>query len=299
MKLATYLNNGTRRLGAVSGDGIIDLNEVDASLPADMLSLLQGGDDMMARARAAAQAGAVSHALSEVELDSPVPNPPRIFAVALNYMDHYYEIPDAVREAHNVKPPEIPVIFNKQTTSANGPYASIHLPAESSQLDYEAELGVVIGKTCRRVPAESVFDVIAGYTVLNDVTIRDWQLATPTMTMGKSWDTHCPMGPVLVTADEIADPQNLNVVASVDGEVRQDFNTRDMIFNIAEQIVHLSTAFTLLPGDVVATGTSAGVALFREGQPYLKEGEKIRVEIEGIGYIENTVVPEPEPVFIR
>ena len=274
MKLATYTHNGITRLGAVSGDGLIDLN-------------------------AAAAQGEISLGLAQVKLESPVPNPPRIFAVALNYMDHYHEIPEAVREAHKVKPPEIPVIFNKQTTSTNGPYDAIHLPAESPQLDYEAELGIVIGKTCRRVPREKVFDVIAGYTVLNDVTIRDWQLATPTMTMGKSWDTHCPMGPVMVTTDEIADPENLNVVASVDGEVRQNFNTRDMIFGIADQIVHLSTAFTLLPGDVIATGTSAGVALFREGQPYLKEGQKVRVEVDQIGYIENTVALESDPAFIR
>jgi 2-keto-4-pentenoate hydratase/2-oxohepta-3-ene-1,7-dioic acid hydratase in catechol pathway len=299
MKLATYTHIRTTRLGAVSGAGIIDLNAVDAAVPADMLSLLRGGDALMARARAAAASAEASVALSEVKLESPVPSPPRIFAVALNYMDHFYEIPEAVREAHNISPPQIPVIFNKQTTSANGPYDAIHLPAESPQLDYEAELGVVIGKTCRRVPRENVFDVIAGYTVINDVTIRDWQLATPTMTMGKSWDTHCPMGPVLVTADEITDPQNLNVIASVDGQERQNFNTRDMIFGIADQIVHLSTAFTLLPGDVIATGTSAGVALFREGQPYLKEGEKIRVEIDQIGYIENLVALETEPAFIR
>jgi len=299
MKLATYTYNGNTRLGAVRDDGIIDLNAVDNSLPSDMLSLLNGGDEMMARARAVVESGAVSVKLDEVKLECPVPNPPRIFAVALNYMDHFNEIPEAIREARKLSPPEIPVIFNKQTTSVNGPFDAIHLPAESPQLDYEAELGVVIGKTCRRVPRESVFDVIAGYTVLNDVTIRDWQMASPTMTMGKSWDTHCPMGPVLVTADEIPDPEDLNVVASVGDEVRQRFNTRDMIFGIADQIVHLSTAFTLLPGDVIATGTSAGVALFREGQPFLREGEKIRVEIDGIGAIENTVIRETEPAFIR
>ena len=132
MKLASFIYHGARRLGAVTGDGIIDLNAADASLPADMLTLLQGGDAMMARARTVAEAGGAKLSLADVELESPVPNPPRIFAVALNYMDHYYEIPDAVREAHNVKPPEIPVIFNKQTTSANGPYGAIHLPAESS-----------------------------------------------------------------------------------------------------------------------------------------------------------------------
>ncbi len=298
MKLATFTHTGRRRLGAISADGVVDLHTTDPDLPADMRSLLEGGDELMTRARTAAESGKPLP-LAEITLECPLPDPPRILAVGLNYMDHYLEIPEAVREARNLKPPEVPVIFNKQTTSANGPYDAIHLPTESSQLDYEAELAVVIGKTCRRVPRARVFEVIAGYTVLNDVTIRDWQLASPTMTMGKSWDTHCPMGPVLVTTDEIEDPENLRVVASVDGKVRQDFNTRDMIFGIADQIVYLSTAFTLLPGDVIATGTSAGVALFREGQPYLKLGETIRVEIEKIGYIENKVTREDDPAFIR
>lgn len=299
MKLATYTHEGSTRIGAVSGDGIIDLAATDPTLPTDMLSLLQGGDAMLDRARAAAETGQASLSLDDVRLESPICNPPRVFAVALNYMDHFYEIPEPVREAHGVKPPETVTIFNKQTTAVNGPYDPIDLPQESPQLDWEGELAVVIGKTCRRVPKEQVFDVIAGYTVVNDVTIRDWQLATPTMTMGKSWDSHCPLGPVLVTRDELPEPENLRVTTSVDGRVTQNFNTGDMIFGIAEQIAYLSTALTLLPGDIIATGTSAGVALFAEGQPYLTEGQKVRVEIEGIGYIENQVQRERDPVFIR
>jgi 2-keto-4-pentenoate hydratase/2-oxohepta-3-ene-1,7-dioic acid hydratase in catechol pathway len=299
MKLATYTNNGITRIGAITDNGLVDLNSADASLPVDMLTLLEGGDEMMATAREAISRAETTTALSDIKLACPLPNPPRIFAVALNYMDHFYEVPESVRDAHKIKPPEIPVIFNKQTTSANGPYDPVDLPEESSQLDYEGELAVVIGKTCRRVPQDRAFEVIAGYTVLNDVTIRDWQLATPTMTMGKSWDSHCPMGPVIVTSDEIPEPENLRVTTSVDGEVRQSFNTKDMIFGIAKQIQHISTAITLLPGDIIATGTSAGVALFRDGQPFLKEGQKVKVEIEKIGYIENPVAREKEPTFIR
>lgn len=298
MKLATFTHAGKTTTGVQTTRGMVDLHATDAAIPTTMLALLQGGDAMLARAQAAADSGAAIP-MSSVTLECPIPDPPRILAVALNYMDHFYEIPDEVVKAHNVTPPEIPVIFNKQTTSANGPYSDIDLPEESSQLDYEAELGVIIGKTCRRVSVEQALEVVAGYTVLNDVTIRDWQLATATMTMGKSWDTHCPMGPVIVTTDEITDPHNLRVIATVDGDVRQDFNTRDMIFDIAQQIAHLSTAFTLLPGDVIATGTSAGVALWAEGQPFLKEGELVRVDIEGIGYIENRVAREKTPVFIR
>jgi 2-keto-4-pentenoate hydratase/2-oxohepta-3-ene-1,7-dioic acid hydratase in catechol pathway len=198
-----------------------------------------------------------------------------------------------------MKPPTTPIIFNKQTTSVNGPFDPILLPSESQQMDYEAELAVIIGKTCRRLSPEQAFEAIAGYTILNDVTIRDWQIASPTMTMGKSWDSHCPMGPALFTKDEISDPENLTIKMLVNGVERQNFNSADMIFGIADQIAHLSTAFTLKPGDIIATGTSAGVAIFAQGQPWLTEGDVARVEIEGLGYIENTVEKDTVTSFIR
>ena len=299
MKLVSYTIDNATRTGAIRGDHVVDLNATDASIPVDMLALLQGGDAVMERARGAAESGQATLALADVKLESPVLAPPRILAVGLNYMDHFLEIPEAVREAMKMTPPQVPVIFNKQSTSANGPYDPIYLPGESTQMDYEAELGVIIGKRCRRVPRERAFEVIAGYTILNDVTIRDWQLRTPTMTMGKSWDSHCPMGPALFTVDEIEDPENLNIKTLVSGEERQNFNTGDMIFGIADQIEHLSTAFTLLPGDVIATGTSAGVAMFSEGQPWLTEGQVVRIEVEGLAYIENTVVKDPGTMFIK
>ena len=198
-----------------------------------------------------------------------------------------------------MKPPQIPMIFNKQCTAANGPYDPVKLPPESEQLDYEAELGVVIGKTCRRVSKEDAMRVVAGFTIVNDLSIRDWQRATPTMTMGKSWDTHCPMGPAVVSKDEVPDPYQLQVRLTVDGEERQNFSTGDMTFDIETQIAHLSTAFTLLPGDVIATGTSAGVAAWRPGQPWLTEGQIVRVEISGIGHIENPVVRDAGERYIR
>lgn len=173
------------------------------------------------------------------------------------------------------------------------------LPAESNGMDYEAELGMVVGKTCRRVREREAMRVVAGYVILNDVTIRDWQRATPTMTMGKSWDSHCPMGPALVTADEVPGPHALGVRLTVDGEERQNFNTADMHFGIPAQIAHLSTAFTLLPGDVIATGTSAGVAVFRPGRPWLTEGQVVRIEIDGLGHIENRVVQDEGERYIR
>ncbi|MEL6286984.1 MAG: fumarylacetoacetate hydrolase family protein, partial [Pseudomonadota bacterium] len=299
MKLVTYTHNGESRLGALRGDEIIDLNKTDSEIPSDMLGLLRGGDAMMERAKAAAVSGAATASVEAVKLESPVPVPGKILAVALNYMQHYMELPEEIRKARFPEPPKTPVIFNKQSTSATGPKDPIFLPPESDELDFEAELAVVIGKTCRRVPRERAFEVVAGYTVLNDVTIRDWQRAAPTMTIGKSWDSHCPMGPALVTADEVSDPENLRVHLTVDGETRQDFNTNDMIIKIADQIAYLSTACTLQPGDVIATGTSSGVALWAPGQPWMTEGQVCRVEIDELGAIENTVVKESGETIIR
>ena len=194
--------------------------------------------------------------------------------------------------------PKTPIIFNKQNTAASGPFDPIQLPPESTELDYEGELGLVIGKTCRRVSEQDALSVVAGYTVINDVTVRDWQRAAPTMTMGKSWDSHCPMGPVLLTRDQVPDPYIFQVRTTVDGEERQNFSTSGMHFKIEALIAYLSTAFTLLPGDVISTGTSAGVATFADGQPLLTEGQVVRIEIDGIGYIENQVVKDNSS-FIR
>ncbi|MEM1112776.1 MAG: fumarylacetoacetate hydrolase family protein [Pseudomonadota bacterium] len=299
MRLLTFTHNGATRVGALRDDGVIDLNAVNSDIPIDMVSLLQGGDAMMDLVGGAVESAAETLPLDAVKLESPVMNPPKILAVGLNFMAHWNEIPDAIKEARAMKLPEKPFIFNKQSTSATGPYDPIALPAESPELDYEAELGVIIGKTCRRVKKENYLDVIAGYTCLNDVTVREWQRHSPTFTMGKSWDTHCPMGPVMVTRDEIDDPHALNVRLTVDGEEHQNFITGDMIFNIAEQIEYLSTAFTLQPGDVIATGTSAGVILFRPGKPWLTEGQKVRVEVEGIGFIENTVEKDAGESYVR
>lgn len=300
MKLVTFTYGDRTCTGAMVGDRIVDLNAADPGIPDEMVALLRGGDAMLAAAANVAEAASSSAIpTADVTLESPVLLPPKILAVGLNYMDHFNELPDHVKKAVGGKPPERPVIFNKQSTSATAPYAAVKRPIESHEFDYEAELGVVIGKTCRRVSREKAFDVIAGFTVLNDLTIRDWQRATPTMTMGKSWDTHCPMGPCIVTKDEIGNAEDLRVVLSVDGEVLQDFNTGDMLFDIAAQIEHLSTAFTLTPGDVIATGTSAGVAHFRPGQPFLKEGQTCRVEIEKIGAIENKVELDSGESYIR
>jgi 2-keto-4-pentenoate hydratase/2-oxohepta-3-ene-1,7-dioic acid hydratase in catechol pathway len=170
------------------------------------------------------------------------------------------------------------------------------MPRVSSLLDYEGELAIVIGRRCRHVSVEQAHEVIAGYTIANDVSVRDWQLRTPTMTMGKSFDTHGPVGPWIVTADELGDPHDLGIRTFVNEERRQDGNTREMVFNCFEQVAHLSEAFTLEPGDVIATGTPAGVGAARQPFPegLLKVGDVVRVEIDGIGTLENTVVEEPD-----
>ena len=227
------------------------------------------------------------HAIDEVRLLAPVV-PRKYLAIGLNYADHIAE--------SGMETPEFPVFFNKQVTCVVGPGDDVHMPRVSSLLDYEAELAVVIGTRCRHVPEERAHEVIAGYTITNDVSVRDWQLRTPTWTMGKSFDTHGPLGPWVVTADELGDPHDLAVRAFVNDELRQDGSTRDMIFDCFQQVAHLSTAFTLEPGDVIATGTPSGIGAARQPFPegLLKVGDVMRVEIEGIGVLVNTVVEEPD-----
>jgi 2-keto-4-pentenoate hydratase/2-oxohepta-3-ene-1,7-dioic acid hydratase in catechol pathway len=225
--------------------------------------------------------------LDGVELLAPV-QPRKFLGIGLNYADHIAE--------SGMEAPEFPVFFNKQATCVVGPGDDIHMPRVSKLLDYEGELAIVIGERCRHVPDDRAHEVIAGYTIANDVSVRDWQLRTPTMTMGKSFDTHGPLGPWVVTADELGDPHALGIKTWINDELRQDGNTSEMIYNCFQQVAHLSEAFTLEPGDVIATGTPAGIGAVRQPFPegLLKVGDIVRVEIEGIGSLENTVVEEPE-----
>jgi 2-keto-4-pentenoate hydratase/2-oxohepta-3-ene-1,7-dioic acid hydratase in catechol pathway len=231
--------------------------------------------------------GGKRHPLGEVRLLAPV-RPRKFLAIGLNYADHIAE--------SGLQSPEVPFFFNKQVTCVVGPGDDVHMPRVSSLLDYEGELAVVIGERCRHVPVERAAEVIAGYTIANDLSVRDWQLRTPTMTIGKSFDTHGPLGPWVVTGDELGDPHDLGIRTFVNGDQRQNGNTREMIFNCFEQVAHLSEAFTLEPGDVIATGTPAGVGAAREPFPegLLKVGDVVRIEIDGIGELENTVVEEPD-----
>ena len=282
MKLATFTHAGSTRIGVVFGEEIADLAASD--LPQEMVAFLEGGDEAISAAAAAAES-APRLALSEVTLESPVLRPPKILAVGLNYADH-------VAEA-GMETPKFPMIFNKQSTSAHPPYAPFHAPSYLTALDYEGELGIVIGKACRHVPRDRAHEVIAGYTVCNDVSVRDWQLRVPTFTMGKSNDTHCPLGPWIVTSDEVGDPHSLDLKTWVNGELRQSTNTKHLIFDCFTLVEHLSTAFTLEPGDVIATGTSGGVGIAMKPPQLLKAGDVVKIAIDRIGEIENGVIDEP------
>lgn len=285
MKLATFTHDGATRIGVVRGNEIVDLATAAPSLPGDMVALLAGGSAAIAAVRRAAGSASACLALADVRLEAPILRPPKFLAIGLNYADH-------VKES-GLEAPPVPIFFNKQSTCVTGPSQPIHLPRVSPLLDYEGELAFVIGRRCRHVPRARAHEVIAGFLVVNDVSVRDWQLRTPTMTMGKSFDTHGPMGPWLVTPEEVGDPHALELRTWVNGELRQHSNTRELIFDCFVQIEHLSTAFTLEPGDVVTTGTPAGVGGAMRPPRFLQAGDVVRIEIEKIGSIENRVIEEP------
>jgi len=290
MRLISFTESSNTRIGLLQGDHIIDLSQVAPSLPSDMLSFLEAGDGAMLQAAKYTSASGHYSAL-DVVIEAPLARPPKILAIGLNYRAH--------AEESNMDIPKHPMVFTKQATSANGPYAPIHSPPETQMLDYEGELGVVIGKRCRRVSKQDANRVIAGFCVLNDVSVREWQfLATPPQfTMGKSWDTHNPFGPAIVTPDEV-DPHNLMLRTFVNGDLRQKTSTSDLIFNCYDIIEFLTTAFTLEPGDVIATGTPSGVGISMQPQGTLKLGDVVKVEIDGLGFIENKVIAEPDTATI-
>jgi 2-keto-4-pentenoate hydratase/2-oxohepta-3-ene-1,7-dioic acid hydratase in catechol pathway len=288
MKLVTYSQRGRTSIGKVVGTQVIDLPASDPALPRSMLELLQAGPAAMARARDVDAARAVTYPLADVRLEAPVPNPSKFLAIGMNYKKHVQEAIDA-----GVKVPDSQVWFNKQVSCVNGPFDPVHLPRASDKVDYEAELGVVIGRRCRHVSVADAPSMVAGYLVVNDVSVRDWQMRSPTMTLGKSFNTHGPIGPWIVTADELPDPHALRLRMLVNGEVKQDVGTGEMIYNVWDQIAYLSTVMTLEPGDLIATGTPSGVGVAMKPPQFRKPGDVMRVEIDGIGAIENVCIPEP------
>jgi 2-keto-4-pentenoate hydratase/2-oxohepta-3-ene-1,7-dioic acid hydratase in catechol pathway len=287
MKLATFTVNGAARLGRVEGDSILDLSSL-RHLPSTMLEVLRGGDELLAAIKAVAAASVEVRALADVVLDAPIANPQKFMAIGMNYKAHAEE----ARQA-GVAVPTSQLWFNKQVSCITGPYADVHRPSVSEALDYEAELGVVIGKRCWRVTEEEAPAYIAGYLVCNDVSVRDWQMRSPTFTLGKSFPTHGPIGPWITTRDEVGDPAALELKMFVNGELRQRARVAEMIYGIYEQIAYLSTAVRLEPGDVLATGTPSGVGVAHKPPRFLQVGDVMRVEIDGLGHLENRVVAEP------
>jgi 2-keto-4-pentenoate hydratase/2-oxohepta-3-ene-1,7-dioic acid hydratase in catechol pathway len=287
MKLVSYEEDSSIKIGALKGDLVIPFSN-DPNIPNDMLSFLESGEAVIDLAKNVIEKNQNTISMDSYRLVNPVLRPPKIIAIGLNYQDHLEEIRAIGRE---VEDPKVPMIFNKQSTSARGPYEDIHDPKVSDKLDYEGELAFVIGKRCRHVPRSEAHKVIAGYCVSNDVSVRDWQLRVPTFTIGKSFDTHCPFGPAIVTTDEISDPHNLQIKTEVNGEVRQNSNTKNLIFNCFELVEHLSTSFTLEPGDLILSGTPGGVGVADD--KFLKDGDEVKISISELGYIENKVINEP------
>ncbi|KQM99354.1 5-carboxymethyl-2-hydroxymuconate isomerase [Sphingobium sp. Leaf26] len=281
MKLARFTANGTTRIGKVVDDQIVDLSQV----PGVTGSMRQLLEDLPRLRDSLERATDPALPLASVRLEAPIADPQKFLAIGMNYKAHAEEA-----AAAGISTPKSQLWFNKQVSCIAGPSDAIVRPQVSDKLDYEAELAYVIGKRCRHVDAKDALDVVAGYMVANDVSVRDWQHRSPTYTLGKSFDTHGPIGPWITTADEVADAQDLSIRLTVDGVERQQARTNDLIYGIAEQIAYLTTVMTLYPGDVIATGTPSGVAAVDEN--WLKPGQVVRVEIEKLGAIENTVEAE-------
>ena len=274
MKFATFTAGAGSRLGAVVDDHIVPL--AAPGLPADMTGLIAAWPQVEAEIRRLAAAGQDALPLAGVRLLAPIPRPGKIWAIGLNYADHIAE--------SGVETPAHQVWFSKAATAATGPYDPVQVPTPFC--DYEVELVAVVGAGGRNIGRDQAPAAVFGWCVGNDVTERLWQHRTPQWSLGKSFDTHAPFGPWIVTADEIADPHGLDLKCLVNGETRQSSNTRHLVFDVWAQIEHLSQAMTLEPGDLVFTGTPGGVGAAMEPRQFLKAGDRVRCEIEGLGHIE-------------
>lgn len=282
MKIVRFTENGRTRIGKLQGDHVVDLSPVPGVR--DSMRQLLG---RLGELRPALEAAVTpAYSLAAVRLENPINDPQKYLAIGLNYKAHAEEA-----RAAGIPIPTSQLWFNKQVSCLAGPYDPIQFPSVVKQLDYEIELGVVIGQRCRNVKASDARAVIAGYLVTNDVSARDWQQRSPTFTLGKSFDSHGPVGPWLTTDDEIKDPLALNMRLTVNGEERQNMSTGDMIYDIYQQIAYLSTVMTLEPGDILATGTPSGVGVALG--KLLQVGDVVRAEIEQLGHIENRVVQAP------
>jgi 2-keto-4-pentenoate hydratase/2-oxohepta-3-ene-1,7-dioic acid hydratase in catechol pathway len=284
MKLATFEAGGPAQLGVIVDHRIIPINQAAPGLPGDMAGLIAAWAKAQGAVRAIALLGPGALPLEQVRLLAPIRRPGKIMAIGLNYADHIAE--------SGLGTPEHQVWFSKAPTSANGPYDPIQVPRVSQALDYEAELVAVIGEGGRHVSREAAPRSVFGYCCGNDATERLWQHRTPQWVLGKSFDSHAPFGPWITTADEVPDPHALSIRCLVNGEVRQDSNTRHLVFDLWEQIEHLSQAMTLEAGDLIFTGTPGGIGAAMKPMRFLKAGDRVRVEIEGLGALDNPCEPE-------
>ncbi|WP_373650243.1 fumarylacetoacetate hydrolase family protein [Schlesneria sp. DSM 10557] len=285
MKLATLKTDWGPRVVGVALDGrFVDLCEVDVKLPTTMREILAAPEGLITAAHALA-VGSVKGPFITGQLAAPVGNPGKVFCIGLNYRDHAIETNSPI--------PTEPVVFSKFSQTVIGPEDAVILPKVSHEVDYEAELVVVIGKQGKNIPKEEAYSYVAGYTCGNDVSARDWQKGRPggQWLLGKSPDTFAPTGPYLVTADEV-DPRSLKIGLRLNGETLQNSSTKELIFGIDEVIAHLSQLITLQPGDLIFTGTPPGVGSARNPQVYLKAGDRMEVEIEGVGVLANPVIAE-------
>jgi 2-keto-4-pentenoate hydratase/2-oxohepta-3-ene-1,7-dioic acid hydratase in catechol pathway len=283
LQLITIAKSGYSEPAVLSGDEVISIRSAGFD---SLLAVVNGGADALDRVTRFLNRppeGARSPAAS-AKLLAPIQRPPKIICIGLNYRDHAAE--------SNLAVPETPTVFSKYATSVIGPGEPIVLPKNSTKPDYEAEFAVVVGQGGRYIPEERWREHVFGYTIVNDVSARDYQMATTQWMIGKTFDTFCPMGPAIVTADAIEDPHELDISLSIGGETLQKSNTRNLIFRIPKLIAYLSSVFTLEPGDIISTGTPAGVGFARTPPRFLKAGDEVRVQVEGIGELVNPVVSE-------
>ncbi len=302
MKLATFSERGAPEVGIVVADGLVPIRRLDPALPGEMSALLARMGELRERLEQLVDGGHATLPLSAVTLHAPVPRPGKFMAIGLNYQKHRAEAVDA-----GIAVPRNQMWFTKQSSSITGPYGEVLKPRTALMFDYEVELAVVIGRRCRQVTAAEAPAFIGGFAVANDLSMRDWQLHNMPerleLMIGKSFDTHGPFGPWLVTPDELGDPHRLDLRCLVNGQLRQSSNTDDMIWNCYAQIEYLSAAMTLMPGDVLLTGTPPGSGFSprtakgaagrsRKASVFLEVGDVVRCEIDGIGHIEHTVVAD-------
>ena len=293
MRWVTVATNEGPRVCGVLGGEYVDVNSADGEMPSTMRGLLNLGLEWQRTAWRALARGVVRHDPAQVRLLAPVPDPQKIICIGLNYRDHAAESGVPV-------PPE-PILFSKYPTSLIGHDETIILPAVSQEVDYEAELVVVIGRTGRHIPRDRAFEYVGGYAVGHDVSARDWQLNKPgkQWMAGKTFDTFAPVGPVLVTPDEIPDPHKLGIRLRLNGQTMQDSSTSQLIFGVDELIAYLSQIFTLEPGDLIFTGTPPGVGMARKPPVWLKPGDIVEVEIDHLGTLRNSVAAETTTALSR